>query len=569
MVCWMAVHAQKWDEVVLCNAKWTPNQDDQLVRWAFTVANARSKPMGELNNADLASAAPVALSNYVLKDFSVDELNLRYATLKLFNLQLARCIDMIDMTNTTEVWGIAYKLRCLGHVIFADTKHKLVNLALEKSWGPHEGSGLSCTLDNQAAFQSMESKRTDPSTSLCLFVQGFNQLHRGTGEQFRCKVHASAWTSRLLSLYFHAAWFVVCVASPSLHAAFSLLSGPQIDSRGRLFGVSFAGEDGLDWGGLYRDAITCMVEDCFSARLDLLLPCLNSVNQQGQNMDKYLPNPRHTSPRAMKMLEFLGKLIGVSMRQALFLPFAFPSLIWKQLVGEPVTLEDVRLVDEATGVHIVNVKEMARAASREDFEREFAGTLFTITGADGKLVELLPGGLDMRVTWDTRDQYIKLAESYKIHEFDKQVTALRKGLVAVIPERALKLCTWQEFEVLVCGDPRIDVDVLKTNTTYHGYDSGDRACRYFWNVMRSLDDNQRSDFVRFAWGRCVGGCLPLLHCLCCLSGWLSWLLQVAVAPWQVGAPVQADQEDWWGQSAAHRAHMLLPGAFHAIVSECF
>lgn len=61
-------------------------------------------------------------------------------------------------------------------------------------------------------------------------------------------------------------------------------------------------------------------------------------------MDKYLPNPRHSSPRMLDMFGFLGKLVGVSMRQRLYLPFSLPSLIWKHFVGEPVTLEDVRQV---------------------------------------------------------------------------------------------------------------------------------------------------------------------------------------------------------------------------------
>lgn len=75
--------------------------------------------------------------------------------------------------------------------------------------------------------------------------------------------------------------------SPCPHGACWQLCQPvvcirllQLDGRGRLFGVSFAGEDGLDWGGLYREAVTGMVEDCFSPRLDLLLPCPNNVKQQ-------------------------------------------------------------------------------------------------------------------------------------------------------------------------------------------------------------------------------------------------------------------------------------------------
>jgi hypothetical protein len=53
--------------------------------------------------------------------------------------------------------------------------------------------------------------------------------------------------------------------------------------------------------------------------------------------------------------------------------------------------------------------------------------------------------------------------------FALQVSAMRRGLIEVVPERALKLCTWEELEVLVCGDPHIDVAVMKANTTYHGF----------------------------------------------------------------------------------------------------
>lgn len=196
----------------------------------------------------------------------------------------------------------------------------------------------------------------------------------------------------------------------------------QLDDRGRLFGVSFAGEDGLDWGGLYRDAIMRMIEDCFSARLDLFLPCPNNTHQQGQNMDRYLPNPKHSSPRVLRMFEFFGRLVGVSMRQKLYLPFLLPSLVWKQLVGEAVTMEDVQWTDETCAGQLSAMKECARLGTQEDFEREYAGVLFTVTGSDGRLVELVPGGLETAVTWDTREQYIRLAEAYKLHEFDAQVS---------------------------------------------------------------------------------------------------------------------------------------------------
>jgi hypothetical protein len=195
----------------------------------------------------------------------------------------------------------------------------------------------------------------------------------------------------------------------------------QLDEKGRLFGVNFRGEDGLDWGGLYRDAVARMIEDVFSPNFNLCLLCPNGRTDHSMNADKYLPNPRHTSPRALLMFEFLGKLVGVSMRQKLYLPFALPSIVWKQLVGEAVTMDDVRAVDEATTQLIASMKEKALSCTREEFDDAFESNVFTITGSDGVPVELLPGGFDMHVSWDTREQYIRLAERYKVHEFDSQV----------------------------------------------------------------------------------------------------------------------------------------------------
>lgn len=184
--CCFFVSPQKYDETVMMNGKWQQQHDDQFVRWIFGLATSRSKSMFDLTTADVVSATSSA-ATFPLKDtFSGDECGVRYATLKLFNMQLAKCIHMIDMTNTDERWSLGSRLRSLGHLIFADTKQGLIDAALANS--ETSSCGLSCSLDNQAAFQSMEGGKRDPGTSQCLFVQGFNQLARGNGSQYRARV---------------------------------------------------------------------------------------------------------------------------------------------------------------------------------------------------------------------------------------------------------------------------------------------------------------------------------------------------------------------------------------------
>ena len=57
--------------------------------------------------------------------------------------------------------------------------------------------------------------------------------------------------------------------------------------------------------------------------------CPNGVSKINSNMDKYLPNPSCVSPLSIQMFEFVGKLMGVSLRAKATLPFSFPSLVWK------------------------------------------------------------------------------------------------------------------------------------------------------------------------------------------------------------------------------------------------
>ena len=63
-------------------------------------------------------------------------------------------------------------------------------------------------------------------------------------------------------------------------------------------------------------------------------------------------------------------------------------------------------------------------------------------------------------------EWAELVEKARLDESKKQAEALRKGLSIVVPEGLLNLLTWRELETLVCGKPILDVDLLRTNTTY-------------------------------------------------------------------------------------------------------
>lgn len=87
--------------------------------------------------------------------------------------------------------------------------------------------------------------------------------------------------------------------------------------------MTFRGENGSDAGGVFREGMSRVVEDLHNPQaLDLLTPCPNARHGLPTNVDKSLPNARLAGcPLAGEMLEFVGKLMGMSLRAHLCLPF--------------------------------------------------------------------------------------------------------------------------------------------------------------------------------------------------------------------------------------------------------
>ena len=63
------------------------------------------------------------------------------------------------------------------------------------------------------------------------------------------------------------------------------------------------------------------------------------------NTDAYVPNPCAKSGLAVSYFEFLGKMIGISTRVQLCLPFQFPAAIWKMISGGAMDVGDLESID--------------------------------------------------------------------------------------------------------------------------------------------------------------------------------------------------------------------------------
>ena len=87
-------------------------------------------------------------------------------------------------------------------------------------------------------------------------------------------------------------------------------------------------------------------------------------------------------------------------------------------------------------------------------------------------------------------------------EFRAQIDAIRDGLTKVVPAEVLRLLTWQELEIKVCGNPEISIEDLKRSTRYNsGLKESSPRITKMWKALEKFSNDDRSRLLRFITGR--------------------------------------------------------------------
>ena len=514
-------------EVVARTALWPAEADACLVSWLDTHSTAAAELEADLAAAAgprrdmFASARTVQPADVRLaaEDYEYGAAPLRAVPLAMqlvrvmllrgFNERLAPLLRLlagsggdeggagassggaggISAGDEGEVDAAAFDLTAilpsLSHLLFAELKYGMLRTSLAEGRGG--GGGGSVTLDNLKAMVSAETAATThAAASQCIFAQFYRQL--------------------------------TLLGAARLQALFRT----NVDDRGRIISVRYEGESGIDAGGVSRDAFMSVVDDCFSPRFNLLVPVPLPLalggggggvggGGGGDDVRKYMPNPVYAGDgRAAGMYDFLGKMMGVSMRSRMMLPFELPQGVWKMITGLPLVWEDVVSVDPDLGALLVEVATAAAlagaaggakgaAAGGSGATRFSTDWVFTADGT-AKGAALVPGGERVAVTAANADAFLAAAVQYCLGRLAPQAAAIRGGLFSIVPAGVVRLLSWQQVEVAVAGRGVLDVGVMRDNTEYEGYRATDATIKHFWEALAGFSQPQRAAFMRFAWG---------------------------------------------------------------------
>ena len=163
----------------------------------------------------------------MLECFTTVELQQRLTLIRLLNMQLSSVIQFIDLMDMAQENRLGTILCAMSEYIDPETKESVLELSIKETQYDPKDSRPVIILDSMLTYEDPddstqrapilfnESVTKNAFTSQCTFAQMFREV---------MKIDTN------------------------------ILRSP-LDSRDRLFAVKYKGEQGLDFGGLYRDTI--------------------------------------------------------------------------------------------------------------------------------------------------------------------------------------------------------------------------------------------------------------------------------------------------------------------------
>jgi hypothetical protein len=257
----------------------------------------------------------------------------------------------------------------------------------------------------------------------------------------------------------------------------------------RAFKMKLIGEGVNDYSGPYRESFTDALSEILqvsasgNGSLGVLDPTPNNESSIGENRDLFMFSLNKTDwskfPNVKQSLTCTEKSIRSS----------FSNLIF---TGD----ESSREVEEA----LVFLGRLTGTAFRHGIPLDLPLPLDSVWRAMAEE--------------DSENDALKELDSlaYQQHGDQKEKSMLMlwqqrtlnsfiDGISSVLPVEIFSILTGEELRDFFCGNPDIDVDMLRRVVEYEGYDESDDVIGYFWEILREFTNEDKKRFLQFVWAR--------------------------------------------------------------------
>lgn len=260
--------------------------------------------------------------------------------------------------------------------------------------------------------------------------------------------------------------------------------------------VTFSGEEGVDAGGLRREWFQLMSREMFNPAISLFcaVPEGTSTFQPNPNSEVQSDPGRGTSH--LDYFSFVGRVVGKALHDNELIDAHFTRSLYKHMLGMPLSYQDIEAVDPdyyknlewMLSNDITDVVELVFAEEADYFGRK-------------SLIELIPGGAHIKVDNENKREYVDLVAQHRMTTAIRgQIDAFLKGFWQVVPQSIIGLFNDHELELIMCGLPDVDVDDLQAHTIYENYTANTPVIRWFWEVVREMEREDRALLLQFVTG---------------------------------------------------------------------
>ncbi|GFE54294.1 HECT ubiquitin-transferase domain containing protein [Babesia ovis] len=194
-------------------------------------------------------------------------------------------------------------------------------------------------------------------------------------------------------------------------------------------------------------------------------------------------------PMELPMYESLGRLFAMCVCMMNPLNIGFNPVIWKKLLAANLSLKDLSEFDKMSSDLLYKLRQGGDRLS---------DLSFTLEAPEGYTIDLLRNGSNISVTEDNVDLFVRLATYSRLTHCDTSCTQILRGFNSVLPiGRFRLLLDYRLLEFMVCGDPRIDLEVLRAHTV----STSIQLKRDLFDVLATFDNILLQQFLRFVSGR--------------------------------------------------------------------
>jgi len=256
--------------------------------------------------------------------------------------------------------------------------------------------------------------------------------------------------------------------------------------------VEFDGEEGVDEGGVSKEFFTLALEEILKPDYGMF--------RFNDDTGYHQFNPIQFQETEKEYM-LIGMLLGLAIYNGINLDIAFPTVIFKKLLGYDGTFEDLEFSHPDVYRSMTQVLE-ADKESVDSMALTFSVSLESMFGEPVEY-DLVKNGKERPVTNSNKFHFVEVYADFLLNKsIKKSFNAFKRGFELVTDNSPLPdLFRPEELENLVIGQRKYDWETLQEICEYDGgFNKNHETIQHFWSVFDEMEESEKKLLLEFFTG---------------------------------------------------------------------